>query len=223
MGNFMKQTYIRGTSIFNRRSIRKFQKKEVPEEAVKELLLAGRAAPSAKNRQPWKYIVFGNAYKQELLDCMEAGLEREEKGAAMLPESAFGLPDARNTLRIMREAPVLILVLNENGRSLFLEIDTDRRIAEICDSLSIGASIENMLLRAEELGLGTLWIGNTCFAYRELTEYLGTDKQLIGAVAVGYAAEKPKERPRKRLEDMVEYRWQNGKRRPGADGNCDLF
>ena len=194
-------------AIFSRRSIRKFQNKEVQKEAVRELLLAGRAAPSAKNRQPWKFIVFGNKYKQELLACMEAGLEREEKGAAMLPESASGLPDARNTLRIMREAPVLILVLNENGRSPFLEVDADGRITEICDSLSIGASIENMLLRAEELGLGTLWIANTCFAYRELTEYLETDKQLVGAVAVGYADEKPGERPRKGLEDMVEYRW----------------
>lgn len=193
--------------IFSRRSIRKFEKKEVLEEEVQELLLAGRAAPSAKNRQPWKYIVFGNQHKRELLDCMEAGLKREEWGEAMLPKSGFGLPDARNTLRIMEEAPVLILVLNENGKSPFLDVDADGRIAEICDTLSIGASIENMLLRAEEMGLGTLWIANTCFAYRELTEYLETDAQLIGAVAVGYAAEKPGERPRKRLEDMVEYRW----------------
>lgn len=193
--------------IFSRRSIRKFEKKEVPAEAVRELLLAGRAAPSAKNRQPWKYIVFGNQHKRELLDCMETGLKREEWGEAMLPNSRFGLPDARNTLRIMEEAPVLILVLNENGQSPFLDVDADGRIAEICDTLSIGASIENMLLRAEEMGLGTLWIANTCFAYQELTEYLGTDAQLIGAVAVGYAAEKPGERPRKRLEEMVEYRW----------------
>lgn len=198
---------IEKNSIFSRKSIRKFQDREVPAEAVKEILMAARAAPSAKNRQPWKYIVFGNGHKQELLACMEAGIKREEKGEAMLPESSFGLPDARNTLRVMREAPVLILVLNENGRSPFLQVDADRRIAEICDSLSIGASIENMLLQAEELGLGTLWIANTCFAYRELTEYLKTDKQLIGAVAVGYAAEKPGERPRKRLSDIVEYRW----------------
>lgn len=193
--------------IFSRRSIRKFQEKEVPAEAVRELLLAGRAAPSAKNRQPWKYIVFGNKHKEKLLECMKAGIIREECGEAMLPKSRFGLPDARNTLRIMEEAPVLILVLNENGKSPFLEADADERIAEICDTLSIGASIENMLLRAEELGLGTLWIANTCFAYRELTEYLGTDAQLVGAVAVGYAAEQPGERSRKGLEEMVEFRW----------------
>ena len=47
-------------AIYERRSIRKFQQKEVSLEIINKILDAGRAAPSAKNRQPWKYIVFGN-------------------------------------------------------------------------------------------------------------------------------------------------------------------
>ena len=137
---------------------------------MEELLNAGRAAPSAKNRQPWKYIVFGGAQKQELLKVMEAG------------------------------------ILNTNAKSPFLPVDNDEHITELCDTLSIGALIENMLLAAEELGLGTLWIANTCFAYRELVTYLETEQQLVGAVAVGYSDETPSQRPRKQLEDFVEYR-----------------
>lgn len=194
------------TPINDRRSIRKFLDKEIPLELIKEILEAGRMAPSAKNRQPWKYIVFGNKQKQELLDCMELGLKREEHTKSLLPKSAFGIPDAKNTLRIMREAPIIILVLNTNGKSPFLTVDPDERITEICDTLSIGASIENILLRAEELELGTLWIANTCFAYGELVEYLCTDKQLAGAIAVGYANENPHPRPRKALEEIVEMR-----------------
>lgn len=192
-------------AIQNRRSIRKFQAKSVPVESIYEILEAGRQAPSAKNRQPWKYLVFGNEKKQELLDVMEMGLKREETGVTDLPKSKFGIPDAWNTLRIMREAPILILVLNTNGKSPFLPVDNDARVSEICDSLSIGASIENMILAAEELGLGTLWIANTCFAYPELTAYLGTKKQLVGAIALGYANEKPMQRPRKKLEEIVEF------------------
>ena len=79
---------------------------------------------------------------------------------------------------------------NTNGISPFTEIDADRRITEICDTLSIGASIENILLKAEELGLGTLWIANTCFAYPELVTYLNMKGQLIGTIAVGYPDEK---------------------------------
>ena len=106
----------------------------------------------------------------------------------------------------MKEAPIIIVVLNTNAKSPFLQIDNDERISEICDTLSIGASIENMLLAAEEIGLGTLWIANTCFAYPELVTYLNTEEQLVGAIAVGYANESPRQRPRKEMDEIVEYR-----------------
>lgn len=193
-------------SIYTRRSIRKFQDKAVSAELLNQILDAGRVAPSAKNRQPWKFIVFGNASKEELLKEMEEGLKREEKGITALPKSWYGIPDAKKTLRIMREAPVVIVVLNTNARSPFLPVDNDERISEICDSLSIGAAVENMLLAAEEAGLGALWIANTCFAYTELTSYLNTEEQLVCAIAVGYAKENPGQRPRKALDEIVEYR-----------------
>lgn len=197
---------MRIEAIYGRRSIRRYKDKPVSKEIIEQIIDAGRQAPSAKNRQPWKCIVFENEAKAELLSCMERGLEREYKGVAVLPKSRFGLTDARHTLRIMRQAPVVIVVLNTNGESPFLPIDEDKRVSEICDSLSIGAFIQNMLLEAQELGLGTLWIANTCFAYPELVEYLQTEEQLIGAVALGYPDEKPAARPRKGLEEIVEWR-----------------
>ena len=63
-----------------------------------------------------------------------------------------------------------------------------------------------MLLRATQLGLGTLWIANTCFSYLELVEAIGEPGQLVGAVAIGYPAEQPAQRPRKRMEEILEYR-----------------
>lgn len=197
---------MRIEAIYDRRSIRRYKDKPVSKEIIEQIIDAGRQAPSAKNRQPWKCIVFENEAKAELLSCMERGLEREYKGEAVLPKSRFGLPDARHTLRIMHQAPVMIVILNTNGGSPFLPIDEDKRVSEICDSLSIGAFIQNMLLEAQELGVGTLWIANTCFAYPELVEYLQTEEQLIGAVALGYPDEKPAARPRKELEEMVEWR-----------------
>lgn len=194
--------------IFSRRSIRKFSDKPVSKELIEQIILAGIAAPSAKNRQPWRYIVFGGEAKAELLAQMECGIEREESGTPRLPNSQRGIPDAKYTLKVMKEAPVIIIVLNENGASPFDGINADDRITEMCDLLSIGASIENMLLRAVELGLGTLWIANTCYAYDELTAFLGTDSQLVGAIALGYAEETPSQRPRKGLEEVAEFRLQ---------------
>lgn len=135
---------------------------------------------------------------------MKKGIEMEEIHPRF-PLSVNGIPDAKNTLQIMETAPVVIIVLNTSGKSPFVQLDVDDRFSEMNDLLSIGASIENMLLKAEELNIGSLWIGNTCFAYQELMEYIGSTSELVGAIALGYKEETPAMRPRKRLEDIVEY------------------
>lgn len=189
-----------------RRSIRKYQNRMVERGDIEKVIEAARLAPSAKNRQPWKYIVYTGTEKEKLLNAMEQGLNREAAEHNLLPKSAFGLPDAFHTLQVMRQAPVVIIVMNTNGQSPYEETDTDRRFSEICDSLSIGASIENMLLKATQLGLGTLWIANTCFAYHDMMQVIQAPGQLIGAVALGYPDEQPPKRPRKPLEDILEFR-----------------
>ena len=170
--------------IASRRSIRKYRQNEVPVEMIHQIIQAGRLAPSGKNKQPWIFLVYREQAKKEILLKMEEGIQREASGHSILPDSGYGLPDARNTLRVMREAPVLIVVVNPYGKSPFEELTVDERVTEI----------------------GTLWVANTCFAYPELTEFINKPGQLIGAVALGYADEAPSQRPRKALEDLVEYR-----------------
>lgn len=202
--NNLKKVVV-ADAMYNRRSIRKYMKKPVEQSVIEQIIDAGRVAPSAKNRQPWKYFVYSGDSKEKLLACMEKGIENEEI-SPRLPLSGFGIPDAKNTLRIMKEAPVIIMVFNIIGKSPFAQLDVDERFTEINDMLSIGASIQNMLLKAEELNIGTLWIGNTCFAHKELLEYIGGAGELVCAVALGYKAENPPMRPRKGLQDISEYR-----------------
>ena len=95
-------------------------------------------------------------------------------------------------------------MLNTNGTSSFLPVDADARVTELCDTLSIGAAVQNLLLRACELGLGTLWIANTCFAYPDLSAHIGTDAQLVCSLRL--AAESPAVRPWKPLADIAEFR-----------------
>lgn len=144
--------------ISDRRSIRKYKEDAVNKADIETILKAGIVAPSAKNRQPWKYYVYAGNGKNKLLECMESGLVRERDGNKLLPNSQNGLPDAFNTLRIMKEAPIIIVIENTNGLSPYSEIDADNRVTEICDTLSIGASVQNILLTATELGYGTLWM-----------------------------------------------------------------
>lgn len=192
--------------IENRRSIRKYKRHEISKEIIEDIIYSATLAPSAKNRQPWKFIVYQGEEKSKLVDVMHQGIKLEKITHKLMPEWAFAIPDAENTVRVMEEAPCLIVVLNTNQKTPFDSIEDEKRIVEICDSLSIGAAIENMILTATSYGLGTLWIANTCFAYNELIDFIETDSQLTGIVAIGFANETPAKRPRKPVADIVEYR-----------------
>ncbi|MBQ8983034.1 MAG: nitroreductase family protein [Lachnospiraceae bacterium] len=189
-----------------RKSIRKYKPDPISEEDLRTILEAGRVAPSAKNRQPWEFIVFTGVPKEEVLAKMEKGIEKQKKSLFMPKKFKQGMASADNTLRIMREAPVIILVLNIRHGNPYLPVFAGKRVSEILDTLSIGAAIENMLLAATRLGIGSLWIGNTVYAHKEITDYLGTKHQLAGAIALGYANETPEGRPKKSLDDIVEFR-----------------
>lgn len=192
--------------IENRRSIRKYKRHEISKEIIEDIIYSATLAPSAKNRQPWKFIVYQGEEKSKLVDVIHQGIKLEKITHKLMPEWAFAIPDAENTVRVMEEAPCLIAVLNTNQKTPFDSIEDEKRIVEICDSLSIGAAIENMILTATSYGLGTLWIANTCFAYNELIDFIETDSQLTGIVAIGFANETPAKRPRKPVADIVEYR-----------------
>jgi len=192
-------------AISERRSIRKYKDIPVPQNLIEEILQAGMLAPSSKNRQPWRFVVVSGDGKTEMLSAMEQGLIREAKNP-MLPDSSQHLSAARHTLDIMRQAPVTIFVVNALGIDLSCSIGTEKRIYEICNAQSIGAAIQNMSLTAVELGLGSLWICDVYFAYRELCEWLNTDSQLVAAISLGYPDEEPSRRPRLQLSDVTEWR-----------------
>lgn len=191
--------------IINRRSIRKYQDSSVPQSMIEEIIRAGILAPSAKNRQPWKFVVVTKDAKKGMLAALAEGLKRERK-EPFLAESASYLDGAEYTFSIMRQAPAVIFIINPLAKKFGNSLSEEERIAEICNTQSIGAAIENMILTATNLGLGSLWICDTFFAQKELDQWLNTDGELFAALAIGYAAEAPNARPRKEEKDIVEWR-----------------
>lgn len=192
-------------AIEDRRSIRKFDGREVPREMLEQIIAAGLCSPSAKNRQPWKFVVAVDKSKSDALLAMERGLEREKR-EPLLPQSAGNIADAENTLKIMRQSSAVIFVVNTLGADLSRTLTVEERVYEICNAQSIGAAVQNMSLAAVELGLGSLWVCNTFFAQRELNEWLNTGGELFAALAVGYPAETPAPRPRKPQSETVDWR-----------------
>lgn len=192
-------------AIVDRRSIRKYKDDNIPQSIIEEIIKAGILAPSSKNRQPWKFIVVKGKSKFDMLATMKKGLEREKK-KPLLPQSSNFLKGAEYTLDIMEQAPIVIFIINQLGLSANNHLSAEERIYEICNAQSIGASIENMILTATDLGLGSLWICDTYFAYEELCDWLHTKGELFAAMAIGYANETPPARPRKDIESIVEWR-----------------
>jgi nitroreductase len=189
--------------IKERRSIRQFSEKEIPYIDIKEIIESGLKAPSSKNRQPWKFVVIQGEAKKEMLNIFRKGIEREETGNALLPESKHHIKAAKYTIEIMEQAPVIIFVLNSLGTDIFSSLSDEERIYEICNIQSVSAAIQNMLLAAAEKEIGSLWICDIFFAYQELCDWLKMDEELIAAIAFGYPEEFPAARPRKKLEDVV--------------------
>ncbi len=194
------------SAIYDRRSIRKFIDKPISQKDITDIIQSGIKAPSSKNRQPWKYVVIQGNAKEEMIKVFRQGIEREENDSALLPQSKQYIAAAKCTVDIMTEAPTIVFVINSLGKSILEELTPEERVFEICNIQSIGASIQNMLLAAAEKGIGSLWICDIYFAYPELCEWLNSDGQLVAAVAFGYPDEFPEERPRKRIEDIVEWR-----------------
>lgn len=186
-------------AIRSRRSIRRFKPERLSRETIEAILDAARLAPSGKNNQPWRFAVVQGEEREQMFACLQEGL---------IASKASGRPagSAEYTYRIMREAPATVFVFNSLGSAPWNEHTVIERVMGIVDIQSIGGAIQSMLLRAQELGVGSLWICDTFFAYNELTVWLKRDSLLVAAVCLGYPDEAPAARPRLPLADLVEWR-----------------
>ena len=186
-------------AIESRRSIRRFKPDALTHETIEMILDAARLAPSGKNNQPWQFVVVQGDEREKMHECLQAGLKSmKEKG---IPTGS-----AEYTFRIMRTAPAVVFVFNSKNPGPWEEQSVTEQIFSIVNIQSIGGAIQSMLLRAQELEVGSLWICDTFAAYHELTEWLGRDTLLVAAVALGYADEAPAARPRVELGELVEWR-----------------
>lgn len=181
-------------SIEKRRSIRSFKNMDISREIVEDILNAGRLAPSAKNRQPWYFVVVKNEIKDEIANMMiNYSLNHNDD---TIEKQKYGFKSSVNpTAKVIKEAPILILIFREKNDNWV-----------VGDNLSIGACVENMCLRALELGIGSLWIRDTVYIAEDIANFLNhKDMELNCALSLGIANQEPKQRPRKELNDIVEW------------------
>lgn len=186
--------------IEERRSIRVFSDKRIQKREICQILEAGLQAPSPKNRQPWEFIIITDEQEKRRL---VSSMEREINALYQSKKERKDIRESLETMRIIDKAPVLILICYQYGMVKIHDDGVNWCISssdiEALELQSVGAAVENMLLKAEEMGIGSLWCGDILYAYKTIAIY--SKKPVVSAVCLGYAEESPPARPRKSIEE----------------------
>lgn len=170
-------------AIKGRRSVRTYKSDEVGEDLVREIIDAATFAPSAKNGQQWRFTVLTGESKDKFTD-----MYRSELG-----KLTFDVGSSYGSCTMMEEAPVVIVVWNTNERGWTTEVH------------SVSAAIQNLLLKAHSLGLGTCWIGDIFYTYEAIMEYFKKPWKLLATITVGWSDVKPGPRPKLSVDDVTEF------------------
>jgi nitroreductase len=177
-------------AIQNRRSIRKYKTDPVDEKTLTAVLDAARLAPSWDNSQCWKFIVIRDAViKGKIAD-------------AILPHPALHANPSTNAVR---NAPVLIVAIAEKGFSGCFDRKTASEKGEYWYMFDVALAMENLVLAATALGLGTVHVG--LFDVNRVMQILGIPDQytVVEMTPLGYPEKQPAPRPRKNLNEIVFY------------------
>jgi nitroreductase len=167
----------------NRRSIRRYLDKPVEREKILTCIEAARLAPSADNVQPWRFLI----------------IDDPELKGRLTAEVFSGI---YSISRFAGNAPIIIVVLAR------LDIIANRIGKQIQNIhyylIDIGIAGEHLVLQAQELGLGTCWIG--WFNIRRARKILKIPHKykIVSMMALGYYEKRPsKEKKRKTLQDIA--------------------
>lgn len=166
-----------------RKSIRRYLDTPVERENILTCIKAAQIAPSAENTQPWRFLILDDAnIRKQFAEEVFSGIYSVSKFAA--------------------HAPVMIVILAR------LNVFTHKLGKQVQDInfhlLDIGIAGEHLVLQAEELGLGTCWVG--WFNVKKARKFLRVPKKykIIALMPMGYYAKKPsRARKRKALEQIV--------------------
>ena len=183
--------------------IRRFSAAPVDPAALEAILDAATRAPSPHNRQPWRFVVVTGAARARLADAMGARLIQDLAADGVQP--AIAAADAARSRDRITSAPVSILVCMTLA-DMDVYPDARRGSAERwMAGQAVSAAIENMLLRATDLGLGACWMCAPLFCpdVVRATLTLPEDWEPQALIALGHPAASGRDRPRVPAEERT--------------------
>jgi nitroreductase len=162
--------------IKKRKSIRKYKSDPIPEDVLNRILDAGRIAPSAKNIQPWHFVVIKD------------------------PEMKKKVAEASHGQHWMADADVIVC-----GCAL-MDIVWSRMGGYMTSfAVDITIAMDHMILAAANEGLGTCWIGAFDEKQVKELLQVPDNVHVVALTPIGYPAQEAKDRGRKALGEIVSY------------------
>lgn len=188
----------------SRRSIRKFAPKPVDDALLTRILATATHAPSAHNRQPWRFAVLTQpAPKSRLSDLLAADFRRDLAADGM-PEPEINARLQRSKSRIL-EAPVVV-ILCMDASEMDVYPDDKRYAAERTMAIqSTAAAGLQLQLAAHAEGLGSVWTCGPLFTPQTVRTALNLPEswEPQAMFFIGWPAEMPKPKALKPLDEVA--------------------
>lgn len=172
-------------AVLERRSVRKYQDKPVPDEALQTVLEAVRWAPSWANTQCWEIVVVRDpAVKKALQESLP--------------------PKGNPAFKAMVEAPVVLAVCGRKHASGYYQGEVTTRFGDWM-LFDLGIATQNLCLAAHDRGLGTVIVG--LFDHERAERALGLPDEfdLVAMVPMGYPAKTSQAPKRREVEEFVHW------------------
>ncbi len=189
--------------IEGRRSIRRYRAETVPCHLIDTLLEVAVSAPSAHNRQPWRFrVVIDDREKISLAAAMGARL-RHDRLADGDTEELVAADAARSYLRITGAPAIVVVCLSEEDMDRYP--DAKRSQAEYLMGVqSVAMAGQNLLLGAHAAGLGACWVCAPLFCPEVVRDTLALPQtwEPQGMVTLGYPANAGKPPVRRPVADL---------------------
>ena len=192
--------------IGRRRSIRRYRPSSVRRDVVKRLLSAASGAPSAHNKQPWRFVVLDRfASRHKLAQAMGRKLRQDRTADGDAPQLIEA--DIDRSYQRITQAPIAIL-LCVDMRDMHRYPDQLRTDAEYLMAVqSTAMAAQNLLLAAQAEGLGACIMCAPLFCPEVVIESLQLSPQWRAQmlVTIGEPAAPGKDRPRLPLDEISQW------------------
>jgi nitroreductase len=198
--------------IKSRRSIRKFNNDPVSDSDIEKMIEAACWAPSGSNQQNWRFIAIkSDEGKNQLLKAITDKIsEFSNKIQSETAKKEFVAYSNYYTFFV--KAPVVIAVVKKPYDSLATRIIDRYKLVDNyksnADIQGPAAAIQNMLLTAASIDLGTCWMTGPLIAKNEMEAVLGIKKpdELCALIPLGKPESIPQPPKRKQVSEVLEYK-----------------